>query len=562
MFQGGVWLPLVVLFVLRAARGIGPVSNGALAGAALGMAFLAGHHQVPMIAGLLLAALLLARRLWLSTAAFALFVFCVSALQMLPAYEYGRLAVRWVGSAEPVGWATRVPYWIHSQYALPPLALVGLVVPVPLPLHADPFLGPVALTLAIAGGVVAWRKPFVRWLLLLAAGAAAFAVAGLTPLHPLLVRLVPMIDKARNPAQAIVIFHLAAAIMIAIALDAAGVHTRRRAAGALGVFGIFLFALLIAASLLTPERLPVLRTPALLGLTSLLGAIFLSRGAGAVALGALMLIDFSQLTPATWAHRDRGGETLKSLSQHSTLFAYLRELNQPVRVAIADQPPYNFGDWYGVDVFGGYVASLPSRIQHLQGNRHLRALFGVNYRIANQPVDKNEKEVFVGPDNLKIYSIPEAFPRVWTVHQVRAVEAARIEFELDRPLEEHRRIALVTTPAPVLETCAPQDPVQLVERLSNRVVIQAKLGCRGMVIVSEPWFPGWRATVDGRPAPIVEVYGVLRGVVVEAGAHRIEMRYLPWTVLAGAVLTALGLLGAILIFYGQSASRNSLRDSV
>jgi uncharacterized membrane protein YfhO len=75
-------------------------------------------------------------------------------------------------------------------------------------------------------------------------------------------------------------------------------------------------------------------------------------------------------------------------------------------------------------------------------------------------------------------------------------------------------------------------------------LLEANLKCRGMVIDSDTFFPGWEATVDGRPAPIYEAYGFLRGVVAEAGPHRIEMRYRPKSVYWGAALTALGLLGA------------------
>ena len=56
--------------------------------------------------------------------------------------------------------------------------------------------------------------------------------------------------------------------------------------------------------------------------------------------------------------------------------------------------------------------------------------------------------------------------------------------------------------------------------------------------------PGWVATVDGKPAPIHEAYTFLRGVVVEAGRHRVDMRYRPKSVYWGGALTALGLLSA------------------
>jgi uncharacterized membrane protein YfhO len=60
-----------------------------------------------------------------------------------------------------------------------------------------------------------------------------------------------------------------------------------------------------------------------------------------------------------------------------------------------------------------------------------------------------------------------------------------------------------------------------------------------MVILSDTWFPGWRATVDGKSATIHRAYGAVRGVIVEPGSHVIEMRYRPLSVFAGLGLTLL-----------------------
>jgi len=65
-----------------------------------------------------------------------------------------------------------------------------------------------------------------------------------------------------------------------------------------------------------------------------------------------------------------------------------------------------------------------------------------------------------------------------------------------------------------------------------------------MVIAGETYDRGWHATVDGRPARIYEANSALRGVVVDAGRHRVEMRYRPRSVFLGAILTAIGIAGA------------------
>jgi uncharacterized membrane protein YfhO len=70
------------------------------------------------------------------------------------------------------------------------------------------------------------------------------------------------------------------------------------------------------------------------------------------------------------------------------------------------------------------------------------------------------------------------------------------------------------------------------------------MACDGIVILSDTFYPGWRARVDHLPVEIHEVNGAMRGVAVPRGTHTITMRYRPVSVYAGAALTLLGILGA------------------
>src|SRR5690606_7186031 len=49
----------------------------------------------------------------------------------------------------------------------------------------------------------------------------------------------------------------------------------------------------------------------------------------------------------------------------------------------------------------------------------------------------------------------------------------------------------------------------------------------GLVVVNEAYYPGWRATVDGRATPIYRANALVRAVWVGAGPHVIEMRFRP-----------------------------------
>ncbi len=84
--------------------------------------------------------------------------------------------------------------------------------------------------------------------------------------------------------------------------------------------------------------------------------------------------------------------------------------------------------------------------------------------------------------------------------------------------------------------------------------MNADLRCRGLLVVSETFYPGWEATVDGKPEPIDEVFGALRGVVLESGSHRVEMRYRPGVVRLGAWLSFPAIaLSLLLIFRARKS---------
>jgi hypothetical protein len=98
-----------------------------------------------------------------------------------------------------------------------------------------------------------------------------------------------------------------------------------------------------------------------------------------------------------------------------------------------------------------------------------------------------------------------------------------------------------------VERCAGADSVEWRSRRPAGLALDVGMACRGMVIVAGVWYPGWKAAIDGKDAVIHEAYGFLRGVVVPAGKHRLEMRYRPWTVAAGGALSGIGFLAALVL---------------
>jgi uncharacterized membrane protein YfhO len=66
-----------------------------------------------------------------------------------------------------------------------------------------------------------------------------------------------------------------------------------------------------------------------------------------------------------------------------------------------------------------------------------------------------------------------------------------------------------------------------------------------LLVLSEIFYPGWRATVNGKKARIHEVDGALRGVVIPRGESRIVFRYTPWSFWLGALLSVVAFSGTL-----------------
>jgi hypothetical protein len=74
----------------------------------------------------------------------------------------------------------------------------------------------------------------------------------------------------------------------------------------------------------------------------------------------------------------------------------------------------------------------------------------------------------------------------------------------------------------------------------NRVVLETEFSGRGFVVLSDQHYPGWRAMVDGKETEIYRVNGILRGVIVPEGRHKVEFVFRP-----GATILLLLLSGII-----------------
>jgi uncharacterized membrane protein YfhO len=82
----------------------------------------------------------------------------------------------------------------------------------------------------------------------------------------------------------------------------------------------------------------------------------------------------------------------------------------------------------------------------------------------------------------------------------------------------------------------------------NRAVFYVETSAPALLVLSDLLYPGWRATADGEAVPLYATNGLFRGVVVPAGAHRVEMRYFPQSLRWGLGLMGMALAVIMWIF--------------
>jgi len=146
------------------------------------------------------------------------------------------------------------------------------------------------------------------------------------------------------------------------------------------------------------------------------------------------------------------------------------------------------------------------------------------------------------PGGVDVFPLP-ALPRVyWTGAFLVADDA-----QVSAPLHQAARgdIAVLAQPLdrPSGEPAGPVAALDT-EVSTNRLAATVRAPRDGLVVVLDPFFPGWRARVDGTPAPLVRANYAFEAVPVRAGTHRVELRYFPTRLVPGllvAVLCALAL---------------------
>ncbi|MFN8645038.1 MAG: hypothetical protein U0802_26445, partial [Candidatus Binatia bacterium] len=150
------------------------------------------------------------------------------------------------------------------------------------------------------------------------------------------------------------------------------------------------------------------------------------------------------------------------------------------------------------------------------------------------------------PVEAYLYRVADLSPRAYVPAEIEPVGHAEEAIDyLRRAAAPAARVAVAAADVPL--GGIPEHmrgTVTLSAYRASEVELDATMETAGLVVLSDTFYPGWQAEVDGAPAPIVRANFFCRGVFLDRGAHHVVFRYRPGSHRAGALVSALALLVA------------------
>ena len=160
-----------------------------------------------------------------------------------------------------------------------------------------------------------------------------------------------------------------------------------------------------------------------------------------------------------------------------------------------------------------------------------------------------------------------ALPRAWLVTQANAVDGEealrRIRGESAEPFDPRETVLLEVRPEELPQLLGGKIDASSEARLTGyqplQLTIETSAPTATVLVVSEIFYPGWKATIDGQPAPIMSADYLLRGIALPAGKHKVEMHYSLPSGYSGVLISIVSL--ASLIFLGIYEKRKKHRQA-
>lgn len=146
---------------------------------------------------------------------------------------------------------------------------------------------------------------------------------------------------------------------------------------------------------------------------------------------------------------------------------------------------------------------------------------------------------YAGTD-ARVYRNDHALPRAFLVPRARCLDDAAALREIRGGQLRYRdEVLLAGCTVLPRSASAPEAGTAVIDAHGPREVrVRATTPGGAYLVLTDTWFPGWRAAVDGVDATVWRANHAFRAVWVPPGQHAIEFRYAPRSFTVGLALTA------------------------
>jgi len=175
--------------------------------------------------------------------------------------------------------------------------------------------------------------------------------------------------------------------------------------------------------------------------------------------------------------------------------------------------------------------------------------------------DRSRWKEFARSGGVAVYENLRACPRVWIVPETvslapdeikRAIQTSKLP---DGGVYDPAGMALIEEPLGLREPPDPDVKAWVVDDRHTTLDIQTHNRMPAFLVLGDLYYPGWKATVNGRPTRIFETNYIQRGVLVPAGRNFVRFEFHPASLYAGLGVSGAGLLLAIAAGIGAYRKR-------
>ncbi len=193
------------------------------------------------------------------------------------------------------------------------------------------------------------------------------------------------------------------------------------------------------------------------------------------------------------------------------------------------------------------------RILYMGQAKDINVLSMLNTRYFIIPVNKGDKVPALNP---------YAYGSAWYPTEMELVDDAYQEMEALKSVSPKRGVMThefaQTIGAKTTYQVDANDQITLTNYLPNKLTYKTVRKEDGLAILSEIYYPGWEAAIDGKPIHIARANYVLRAVIIPKGEHTLTLTYDPKSVHITEAIAFMG-MGLLILTFAVALGREIYR---